>query len=192
MTKKRIAILASGSGTNAENLVRYFAHHPRIEVATVITNRQQAGVIDRLCPLGIQVEHFGRQHWADPTAVTHHLQQQGVDLIVLAGFLAIVREPMLTTYADRIVNIHPSLLPRHGGPGMYGHHVHEAVLSAGDTHSGITIHLVNSQVDGGRILAQFTCPVQPDDTPDTLAQRIHPLEYAHYPQVIEDLLLQNE
>ena len=187
---KRIAILASGSGTNAENLVRYFTGHPTIEVAVVICNRRQAGVYDRLRPLGIEVEYWGKEHWVDPTQLTRHLQQLQVDLVVLSGFLAVVREPLLTAYRDRIVNIHPSLLPRHGGPGMYGHHVHEAVLAAGDTTSGITIHLVNEQVDGGRILAQFTCPVMPDDTPDTLAARIHPLEYAHFPPVIEEYLSQ--
>ena len=177
---KRIAILASGSGTNAENLVRYFTGHPTIEVAIVICNRRQAGVYDRLRPLGIEVEYWGKEHWVDPSQLTRHLQQLQVDLVVLSGFLAVVREPLLTAYRDRIVNIHPSLLPRHGGPGMYGHHVHEAVLAAGDTTSGITIHL-----DGGRILAQFTCPVMPVDTPDTLAARIHPLEYAHFPPVVE-------
>ena len=122
----RIAILASGSGTNAENIVRYFTGHPTIQVATVITNRHAAGVIDRLRPLGIEVEYFGKEHWADNTAVTSHLQQLGVDLVVLSGFLAMVGEPMLTAYAGRIVNIHPSLLPRHGGKGMYGHYVHDA------------------------------------------------------------------
>ena len=185
---KRIAILASGSGTNAENLVRYFAGHPTIEVATVICNRREAGVYARLRALGIEVEHWGKEHWVDQTAVTAHLQQLGVDLVVLSGFLAVVREPLLTAYRDRIVNIPPSLLPRHGGPGMYGHHVHEQVLADGDTQSGITIHLVNEQGDGGRILAQFPCPVLPDDTADTLAARIHPLEYAHFPPVIEDYL----
>ncbi|MBR1474979.1 MAG: phosphoribosylglycinamide formyltransferase [Muribaculaceae bacterium] len=187
---KRIAILASGSGTNAENLVRYFTGHPTIEVATVICNRRQAGVYDRLRPLGIEVEHWGKEHWLDPTRLTEHLRGLGIDLVVLSGFLAVIREPLLTAYRDRIVNIHPSLLPRHGGPGMYGHHVHEQVLADGDRHSGITIHLVNEQVDGGRILAQFTCPVMPDDTPDTLAARIHPLEYVHFPPVIEDYLSQ--
>lgn len=185
---KRIAILASGSGTNAENLVRYFTGHPSIEVAVVICNRRQAGVYDRLRPLGIEVEYWGKEHWLDPTSVTAYLQEQGVDLVVLSGFLAVIREPMLTAYRDRIVNIHPSLLPRHGGPGMYGHHVHEEVLADGDEQSGITIHLVNEQVDGGHILAQFTCPVMPDDTPDTLAERIHPLEYAHFPPTIERYL----
>lgn len=185
---KRIAILASGSGTNAENLVRYFAGHPDIKVATVICNRRQAGVFNRLRPLGIDVEYFGKEHWLDPTQVTRHLKNLHVDLVVLSGFLAVIREPMLSEFRDRIVNIHPSLLPRHGGPGMYGHHVHEDVLADGDTLSGITIHLVNEKVDGGRILAQFTCPVLPDDTPDTLAARIHPLEYAHFPPTIEQYL----
>lgn len=183
----RIAILASGSGTNAENIVRYFAGHPTIQVATVISNRRAAGVINRLRPLGIEVEYFGKEHWADNTAVTSHLQQLGVDLVVLSGFLAMVGEPMLTVYAGHIVNIHPSLLPRHGGKGMYGHYVHESVLASGDKQSGITIHLVTDVPDGGPIVEQHTCPVMPDDTPDTLAARVHQLEYAYFPQAIERL-----
>lgn len=185
---KRIAILASGSGTNAENLVRYFNRHEQVEVATVICNRRQAGVYARLLPLGIMVEHFGKEHWLDPTRVTCHLQQLQVDLVVLSGFLAIIREPMLSAFRDRIVNIHPSLLPRHGGTGMYGERVHESVLAAGEGQSGITIHLVNDQVDGGRILAQFTCDVLPDDTTETLATRVHALEYQHFPHVVETYL----
>ena len=184
--KKRIAILASSSGTNAENLVSHFAHHPDIEVATVITNRRKAGVIDRLRPLGIEVQYFGKECWADMTTIVSYLQQLRVDLVVLAGFLLIVREPLLTAYAGRIINIHPSLLPRHGG--MFGANVHQAVLDAGDRQTGITIHLVNDQVDGGPILAQATCPVLPDDTADTLAARVHQLEYTHLPQLIEQYL----
>lgn len=185
---KRIAILASGSGTNAENIVRHFGGSPDVEVALVITDRRHAGVIDRLRPLGIEVEYFPREHWARPVEVTERLRQAGVDLVVLAGFLAIVREPLLTAFNRRIINLHPSLLPRHGGPGMWGHHVHQAVLDDGDTQSGITIHLVNSQVDAGEILAQYTLDVLPDDTPDSLAARIHTLEYAHFPTEIERYL----
>lgn len=187
---KRIAILASGSGTNAENLVRHFQNHPSIEVACVITNRCRASVIERLRPLDIEVEYYGKECWDTPTAIATRLQQLDIDLVVLAGFLAVIREPLLTTFSGRIVNIHPSLLPLHGGPGMYGHHVHEAVLAAGERQSGITIHVVDKQVDGGRILAQYPCEVLPGDTAETLASRIHPLEYAHYPHVIEQYLTQ--
>lgn len=185
---KRIAILASGSGTNAENIVRRFADSPDIEVAAVITNRAHAGVIDRLRPYGIEVEYFGRDHWLNPEAVVKRLQALRVDLVVLAGFLAIIREPLLTAYCGRIVNIHPSLLPRHGGPGMYGDRVHQAVLQSGDTISGITIHLVDAGIDAGPIVEQHSLDVLPGDTPHSLAERIHVLEYAHYPEAIKRLL----
>ena len=112
----------------------------------------------------------------------------GIDVIVLAGFLAIIGEPLLKAFPDRIVNIHPALLPKHGGKGMWGHHVHEAVLRDGDKESGITIHLVNDQVDGGAILEQHRCPVMPDDTPDTLAARVHQLEYQYFPSAVDHFL----
>ncbi|MBR6282695.1 MAG: phosphoribosylglycinamide formyltransferase [Muribaculaceae bacterium] len=185
---KRIAIFASGSGTNAENIVRYFAYSTTVQVALVITNRQTAGVIDRLRPLGIDVEYFPKAEWRCPVCVTQQLIEAGVDLVVLAGFLAVVREPLLSSFAGHIINIHPSLLPKYGGEGMWGGNVHEAVIQAGDSESGITIHQVTAHIDGGPILAQHTCPVFPDDTPETLETRIHHLEYVHYPRVIELLL----
>ena len=185
---KRIAIFASGSGTNAENIVRYFAHSARVQVAAVITNRRAAGVIDRLRPLGIDVEYYPKAEWLHPVNVTRRLTEAGIDLVVLAGFLAVVREPLLTAFAGRIINIHPSLLPKYGGDGMWGGNVHEAVIQAGESESGITIHQVTAQVDGGPIVAQHTCPVLPNDTPDTLEARIHQLEYRHYPRIIELLL----
>ncbi|MBR1804141.1 MAG: phosphoribosylglycinamide formyltransferase [Muribaculaceae bacterium] len=185
---KRIAIFASGSGTNAENIVRYFKNSTTVEVATVITNRRQATVIDRLRPLGIEVEYFPKDEWKCPENVTKRLQEAHIDLIVLAGFLAVVREPLLTAFAGRIINIHPSLLPKYGGDGMWGGNVHQAVIDAHEPESGITIHQVTAQVDGGPIVAQFTCPVMPDDTADTLEARIHQLEYRHFPEVIEHLL----
>ena len=185
---KRIAIFASGSGTNAENIVRYFQHSTTVQVAAVITNRRQATVIDRLRPLGIEVEYFPKDEWKCPENVTRRLQEAHVDLIVLAGFLAVVREPLLTAYAGRIINIHPSLLPKYGGDGMWGGNVHQAVIDAPEPESGITIHQVTAQVDSGPIVAQFTCPVLPTDTADTLEARVHQLEYRHFPQVIEQLL----
>ena len=185
---KRIAIFASGSGTNAENIVRYFAKSATVEVAAVITNRRQATVIERLRPLGVEVEYYPKAEWQEPAQVTRRLTEAGVDLVVLAGFLAVVRDPLLSAFEGRIINIHPSLLPKYGGDGMWGGNVHEAVIEAGEKESGITIHQVTAQVDRGPIVAQFTCPVLPDDTPDTLEARIHQLEYRHYPQVIEQLL----
>ncbi|MBQ7691419.1 MAG: phosphoribosylglycinamide formyltransferase [Muribaculaceae bacterium] len=185
---KRIAIFASGSGTNAEHIVRYFAHSPRVQVAAVFTNRRSAAVIGRLRPLGIDVEYFPKAEWQHPVEVTRRLTERGIDLVVLAGFLAVVREPLLSAFEGRIINIHPSLLPKYGGSGMWGGNVHEAVIQAGEKKSGITIHQVTAQVDGGTIVAQHTCPVLPDDTPETLEARIHQLEYQHYPRVIEMLL----
>lgn len=185
---KRIAIFASGSGTNAENIVRCFANSPRVEVAAVITNRRAATVIDRLRPLGIEVEYYPKDEWKCPEKVTQRLCDAKVDLVVLAGFLAVVREPLLTAFEGRIINIHPSLLPKYGGDGMWGGNVHQAVIDSHEPESGITIHQVTAEVDGGPIVAQFTCPVLPDDSADTLEARIHQLEYRHYPEVIEQLL----
>ena len=191
MNMKRIAIFASGSGTNAENIVRHFTQSATVEVAAVVTNRRQAKVIDRLKPLGIEVEYFPKEEWKNPEQVTRRLTEAGIDLIVLAGFLAVVRDPLLSAFEGRIINIHPSLLPKYGGDGMWGGNVHEAVIKAGEKESGITIHEVTAQVDGGPIVAQYTCPVLPGDTPDTLEARIHQLEYQYYPQVIEMLLKTN-
>lgn len=180
-----IAILVSGTGTNAENLIRHFHNSPEVRICAVLSNRADAPALQRLAPTGIPMHYFPRTQWrTDPTAILQCLSDYGVDLIVLAGFLEIITDPILDAYPNRIVNLHPSLLPRHGGKGMYGHHVHEAVLRAGDTESGITIHLVNQEVDGGRILAQHRCPVLPTDDPDTLAGRIHELEYQYFPQAV--------
>lgn len=188
-SKPRIAIFASGNGTNAERIVRYFAQRGTVEVAAVMTNVADAPVISRLRPLGVTVDIIGRDEWKSPSGVLCELQKRNVDLIVLAGFLAMVREPLLSAYSGRIVNLHPSLLPLHGGKGMWGHHVHEAVLAAKETESGITIHLVTAQIDGGTIIEQHRCPVMPNDTPDTLANRVHQLEYQFYPPAIERLAL---
>ena len=185
---KRIAIFASGSGTNAEAIARHLANNPNIEVACVLSNRANAGVHQRMIPFGIPTHTFPKEVWTEATPIVEMLQREHIDLIVLAGFMRKIEMPLTTAFAGRIVNIHPSLLPLHGGPGMYGHHVHEAVLAAGDSESGITIHYVDEQIDGGEIIFQARCEVRPDDTPDTLANRIHVLEHKHFPQVIENLL----
>ena len=185
---KRIAIFLSGTGTNAERLIKHFAQSDTVEVATVISNTAKAPAIERLKPLGVEVEVWGRDTWRDQTELARYLTEKSIDVIVLAGFLAIIGEPLLKAFPDRIVNIHPALLPKHGGKGMWGHHVHEAVLRDGDKESGITIHLVNDQVDGGAILEQHRCPVMPDDTPDTLAARVHQLEYQYFPSAVDHFL----
>ena len=185
--KPRIAILASANGTNAERLVQSFAQRGTVQVAAVMTNVATAPVIERLRPLGIGVEVRGRDEWKQPDGILRTLAELKVDLVVLAGFLAMVREPLLSAFSGCIVNLHPSLLPRHGGKGMWGLHVHEAVLSSGDTQSGITIHLVTAEVDGGAIVEQHSCPVLTSDTPQSLAERVHQLEYQYFPAAVERL-----
>ena len=186
---KRIAIFLSGTGTNAERLIKHFAQSDTVEVATVISNTANAPAIERLKALGVEVEVWGRNTWKDQTELARYLTEKGIDVIVLAGFLAIIGEPLLKAFPGRIINIHPALLPKHGGKGMWGHHVHEAVLRDGDKESGITIHLVNEQVDGGAILEQHRCPVMPDDTPDTLAARVHQLEYQYFAPAVAHFLI---
>ena len=185
-TMLRIAVLASGSGTNAERLVRHFAEHPGMRVALIGCDKPGAGVLQRAWDLGVPSLLFSGTELRDGT-VQQELVGQGIGLVVLAGFLRLVPSALVGAFPDRIVNIHPALLPAHGGKGMYGRHVHEAVLAAGEPESGITVHLVNEHYDEGEHLFQARCPVLPDDTPDSLAVRIHELEHRHYPQVVEKL-----
>lgn len=185
---KNIAIFASGSGTNAENIARYFANNELIKVALVLSNHVHAGVHARVNALGVPSFSFSKEEFAAATPILAKLAEYAVDFIVLAGFMSKIPDALLDAFSNKIVNIHPALLPKFGGKGMYGHHVHEAVLAAGESESGITIHYVNAHYDEGKILFQAACPVLPGDTPDTLALRVHQLEYAHYPRVIEQLL----
>lgn len=185
---KRIAIFASGSGTNAEAIARHFKGNNDIQVTCVLSNRANAGVHERMKAFDIPTHTFSKEIWSDAHPIVDMLKEQQIDLIVLAGFMRKIETPLTSAYAGRIINIHPSLLPRHGGPGMYGHHVHEAVLAAGDKESGITIHYVDDMIDGGEIIFQAQCEVLSNDTPDSLAERIHVLEHRHFPQVIENLM----
>lgn len=182
----RIAVLASGSGTNAQRLVEHFADHPHARVVLIGCDQPQAGVVQRAWDLGVPAYLFDGSALRDGRVLTE-LQGQGIDLVVLAGFLRLIPAALVAAFPQRIVNIHPALLPKYGGKGMYGHHVHQAVIAAGEKESGITIHYVNDRFDEGEHIAQFTCPVLPDDTPETLAERIHGLEHAHYPEVVEEL-----
>lgn len=185
---KNIAVLASGEGSNAEAIVRYFAGSDVARVAIVLSNREKAGVHSRMAALGVRTETVPRELWNDGSAVVDILMREAVDFVVLAGFLCRVEEPIIEAFSGRIVNIHPSLLPKFGGAGMWGHHVHEAVIASGEKESGITVHYVTKEIDGGEIIFQAKCPVEPGDTPETLANRVHALEHAHYPMVIENLL----
>lgn len=183
----RIAILASGSGSNAERLIEHFGEHPAARVALVGCDQPEAGVLERTWRLHVPSYLFdGRQ--LKEGAVLRELLNQRIDLVVLAGFMRLIPAAMVHAFPDRIVNIHPALLPKFGGKGMYGQRVHEAVIASGERESGITIHLVNEHYDEGRILHQVGCPVLPSDTPDTLAQRIHELEHEHYPRIVESLI----
>ncbi len=183
----RIAVLASGSGTNAQRLIEHFRSHPKAEVVLVGCDNPGAGVIQRAWDLGVPMYLFNREGMANGD-VQRELVRLRIDLVVLAGFLRLVPSEMIRTWGGRIVNIHPALLPKHGGKGMYGDRVHEAVLRAGEKESGITIHLVNERYDEGRVLFQAKCPVLAGDTPATLAARIHALEHEHYPRVIEEMV----
>lgn len=184
----RIAILASGNGTNAENIIRYFQERRTAQVALVITNRPTAFVLQRAGNLGVPALCFSKEEWADGRPVLDALRANNIGFVVLAGFLLRIPANLIQAYPHRMVNIHPALLPKFGGKGMYGDHVHRAVLAAGETESGITIHYTDERYDEGTIICQYRCPVLLDDTPDTLAARIHQLEYAHYPRVIEELV----
>lgn len=181
----RIAVFASGSGSNAENIIRHFSDHPRIRVTCVCTNRADAYVIERSKRLEVPVYVFNKQMFTETGEVLGYLREQRIDWIVLAGFLWLVPASLIEAYPDRIINIHPALLPAYGGKGMYGDHVHRAVIANGEQESGITIHLVNREYDRGATIFQARCAVNADDTPELLAARIHELEYRYFPEVIE-------
>jgi len=183
---KKIAILASGSGTNAENIIRYFNGNKEIIVDSVWSNRKNAYVLERARNLGIDCGYFTKEEFSDSDKFLTELKSRKIDLIVLAGFLLLIPPKYISEFS--IINIHPALLPSYGGKGMYGNYVHEAVLNNKDKESGITIHLVNEQYDRGEHLFQAKCPVMPTDSPETLARRVHKLEYEYFPKIIEKYL----
>lgn len=187
---KRIAIFASGSGTNAENICAYFAERDDVDVSLIFTNNPMAGVIKRALKLQVPVVFFDRKTLYHTGKIPQILQNEGIDLVVLAGFMMLVPPVLVHTFPNKMVNIHPALLPKYGGKGMYGHFVHEAVVNAGEKESGITIHYVNEHYDEGDIIFQASCDVSPTDTPDDVARKVHALEYAHYPRVIDEILTQ--
>ncbi|MEN9444780.1 MAG: phosphoribosylglycinamide formyltransferase [Bacteroidota bacterium] len=182
---KKIAIFASGSGSNAQNIAQHFAQSTEIQISLILANRPDAYVLQRAQNLGIPQYVFDRDTFYQQTQVLAELQAHEIDFIVLAGFMWLIPDYLLEAYPNKIINIHPSLLPRYGGKGMYGDKVHQAVIAAADTHSGITIHYVNSRYDEGQVIYQATCPVLPTDTPETLATKIHDLEYEHFPKIID-------
>lgn len=182
---KNLAIFASGEGTNAENIIRYFENSGTAKVTLLVYNRKEAGVRLRAERLGVRTEYIPKSMFGDCEKVLATLREANTDIIVLAGFLLFVPEYLLETYHNRIINIHPSLLPLHGGKGMHGIHVHEDVLACGDKETGITVHVADAQLDHGCVLFQAKCPVERGDTPEDVAARVHKLEYAYFPEVIE-------
>lgn len=187
-----IAIFVSGSGTNCENIIRHFSASPTARVALVVSNRADAYALVRAERLGVPRCVLPRRAWDDAGRVLGLLSDHGVDFIVLAGYLLMVPDYLIEAFPRRIVNIHPALLPKYGGKGMWGHHVHEAVAANHEAETGITVHFVSPVCDGGEIIAQFRTPLSPSDTPDDIAAKVHVLEQAHFPQVIERTILSIE
>jgi len=180
----RIAIFASGKGSNAGKIIAYFNKHITVNVALIVCNKPGAGVLDIAAEAGIKSLLIDKHSFKEADEFAQTLKDQGITHIVLAGFLWKIPTRLISAYQDKILNIHPALLPKHGGKGMYGEHVHQAVLDAGDKQSGITIHLVDEQYDHGKTIFQASIDVNPGETAQTLANRIHILEHEHYPPVI--------
>ena len=185
----KILIFASGSGTNAEQIIRHFLPNPSVEVLGVYSNNPSAAVLERAKQLGVSTRVFNREQLNNSEDLLKDLQAQSPDLIVLAGFLWKVPSHIIDAFPNKIINIHPSLLPKYGGKGMYGHHVHQAVINAKETESGISIHYVNNQYDQGAIIFQVKTSIDPDDSPKSLAQKIQKLEHRYFSKEIENLLL---
>lgn len=183
-----IAIFVSGGGTNCENLIKYFADSERVNCALVVSNRFDAYALVRAERLGVPTAVTPKAELNNPDVMLPLLQQYGIDFIVLAGFLPLVPIFLIDAYPRRIVNIHPALLPKYGGKGMWGRHVHEAVKAAGETETGMTVHWVTPVCDSGEIIAQYKVSLSPDDTVDDIAEKEHHLEMKYYPKVIEKIL----
>jgi phosphoribosylglycinamide formyltransferase-1 len=186
---RNIAILASGTGTNAENIIKYFSNKNTAKVSLVLSNKRQAPVLKRAEAHNIRTVFFEHKEFYVTGKVLRYLLLYKIDFIVLAGFLWLVPENIIEQYAERIINIHPALLPSYGGKGMYGEVVHKSVLANKDKESGITIHYVNKSYDKGDIIFQTRCKVDPSDTASSLAEKVHALEYLHYPKIIEDIVV---
>lgn len=183
-----IAIFASGAGSNARKIIEHFSQHPKIRVDLIVCNKPQAGVLNIADEHGIPTLLLDKEQFFRGNAYVDEFKVDDIEFIVLAGFLWKVPDALIHAYPGKIVNIHPALLPKYGGKGMYGNFVHEAVIANKEKESGISIHLVDEVYDHGKIIFQTKCEVKEDDTPDTLAARIHELEHKHYAKVIEQLL----
>jgi len=184
-----LAVFASGSGSNAENLALYFKRHPKIRLSLLLSNRPDAFVLQRAKRLNIPALTFNKEDFYHSDKILEALSDYKIDRLVLAGFLWLIPDNLLKAFPQRIINIHPALLPHYGGKGMYGHHVHEAVVANGEKETGITIHLVDAEYDHGKILFQASCSVLPDDTPETVAAKVHELEYQYFPKAVEEWIM---
>lgn len=186
----RLALFVTGGGTNCENIIRYFRYNDSVDIPIVVSSRADAFALVRAERLGVPTKVITRQELnEEPELVLSTVE--GCDFIILAGFLPKVPQYLIERFPNRIINIHPALLPKFGGKGMWGHHVHEAVKAAGETRSGITIHFVNAELDEGEHIAQFSCELSPDDTPEQIADKVHELEMRHFPMVIEQVIKNN-
>lgn len=184
----KIILFASGSGSNAENVINYFKNNPDVTISHILCNNKNAYVFERAKKLQVPAMLISRQEFSESDHVLRFLLKEQPDLIVLAGFLWLVPTHIIQAFPNQIINIHPALLPKYGGKGMYGHHVHQAVVDNHETQSGITIHYVNEKYDEGNIIFQATCPIMPSDSPSDVAAKVHELEYLHFPNIIHQLL----
>lgn len=183
-----VAIFVSGSGTNCENIIRHFQGHTDVVVALVLANKPDAQALARAERLGIATEVMPKAQFNDATLLMPLLRRYGIDFIVLAGFLLMIPDFLIKAFPHRMVNLHPALLPKFGGRGMYGHHVHEAVKAAGESETGFTVHWVSGVCDGGEVIAQRKVALLPTDTADDIAAKEHELEMQHFPQIIDDII----
>lgn len=191
MISKNIAIFASGEGTNAQRIIDYFKNSEKIRVALVVSNKETANVLNRAKAASIETYLLSKADFVENDTTIRFLKSKNIDLIVLAGFLWMIPENLVKAFPNKIINIHPALLPKFGGKGMYGMNVHNAVIQAKEQQSGISIHFVNEHYDEGEIISQHTCTVSENDTPESLAIKIHELEYEFFPIAIEKVLSTN-
>jgi len=185
---KKIVLFASGSGTNAENIIRYFKNSDLAEVIAVLSNKPNAKALTRAHDLNVKALYFDREAFYETNDILHILEDINPDVIVLAGFLWLFPSKILKKFPNRVINLHPALLPKYGGKGMFGEQVHKSVIENKEKNTGITIHYVNENYDDGQIIFQTSIPVIPNETPSGLAEKIHELEYRHFPKVIENIL----
>ncbi len=186
--QKRVAIFVSGTGTNCENIIRYFAGSEVVNIALVVSNKSDAPALEKARRLGVPTEVVSKSQLSDNSFMLPLLRERDIHFIVLAGFLLMIPDYLIAAYPRRIINLHPSLLPKFGGKGMYGHRVHEAVKAAGDTETGMTVHYVTGECDGGEIIAQYKTAISPEDTPEDIAAKENLLEMRYYPLVIKQVL----